>query len=145
MKIIFYKTTSEYNRIEKVLVDPLEVEGKLRNEVDIINPTIELTTNVLGYNYCFIPELNRYYFINNVSIRYTGYYIVNLTLDPLYTYKTELLTTIVVALQGESGNRYQEGFIKETDIRETMEKKEFTSPFSKTGSIILVATYGERG
>ena len=48
MKIIFYKTTSEYNRVEKVLVAPLEVEGKLRNEVDVINPTIELTTDVLG-------------------------------------------------------------------------------------------------
>lgn len=145
MKIVFYKCTSEYNRINKILVEPLEVEGKMRNEVNIINPTIELTTNPLGYNYCYIPELNRYYFINSITIKYTGYYIVSLALDPLYTYKDELLQTVVIVSQVETGNKYQEGYIKETDCRETIEKKEFSNPFSKTGSLILVATYGERG
>ena len=145
MKIILYKCASENNRINKILNDPLEIEGKLRNEVDTINPTIELTTTPMGYNYCYIPELNRYYFIDSISIRYTGYYIVNLTLDPLYTYKDGLLSTFVVVSQSETGNKYKDGYIKETDSRETMEKKEFSNPFSKTGSIILVATYGERG
>ena len=145
MKIVFYKTTSEYNRLNKILVEPLEVDGKMRGEVDILNPIIEVTTNPLEYNYCYLPELNRYYFINSVSIRYTGYYIINLTLDAIYTYKDELLQTVVIVSQVETGNKYKEGYIKETDCRETIEKKEFSNPFSKTGSLILVATYGERG
>ena len=55
MEITFYKNTSESNRIGKTLTNPLTIEGKFRDGIDIINPTIKVATDSIhidDYNYC---------------------------------------------------------------------------------------------
>ena len=62
----------------------------VRNGTGIINPKIELdyglTTNPSGYNYCYIPNFGRYYFIREWTFD-TGLWIGSLSVDVLATYK----------------------------------------------------------
>lgn len=71
MTIILYQTASEPNRLTKVLTNEKSLIGTLRTESSIINPSFILEIDdVVEYNYMYIPEFNRYYFITDmVSIR----------------------------------------------------------------------------
>ena len=62
----------------------------VRNGTGIINPKIELdyglTTNPSEYNYCYIPNFGRYYFIREWTFD-AGLWIGSLSVDVLATYK----------------------------------------------------------
>lgn len=65
----------------------------VRNGTGIINPKIELdyglTTNPSGYNYCYIPNFERYYFIREWTFD-AGLWIGSLSVDVLATYKDSI-------------------------------------------------------
>lgn len=71
MTIIFYKTVSNENQIQKTLTDSKTYTGTFKNDLDLLNPKIiisDTSYSILGFNYCFIQELNRYYFVKNITI-----------------------------------------------------------------------------
>lgn len=66
MLIKFYKTLSEPKSYPKILQNELLVNGTIRDEngFDIMNPTLRVVDiNPLLYNYLYIEEFSRYYFI----------------------------------------------------------------------------------
>ena len=67
MKVILYKTVSEKNRITKVLTDEVTLNGALRDASSVVSPSILVQQEVIGYNYAYIPEFGRHYFINNIT------------------------------------------------------------------------------
>lgn len=77
MRINFWKITDERNMFPKKLVDLLHpipttyIDGNLRDECDIINPIITIEGEVSKfqqYNYAYIADLYRYYFIEDWKI-----------------------------------------------------------------------------
>ena len=71
MDITFYINNSEKNKISKNLTNNTHISGTLRNETGVMNPVILIhSVNPTKFNYVYIPEFNRYYFITDmVSIR----------------------------------------------------------------------------
>lgn len=63
----------------------------LKENCSIVNPSIKLyeamTTNVYAWNYCYIQEFNRYYFISN-WVWEVGVWVAQLQVDVLASYKT---------------------------------------------------------
>lgn len=47
--------------------------------------------SLLDFNYCYIPEFRRYYFVTNVSITNSKLYAISLSVDTLMSYKSEIL------------------------------------------------------
>lgn len=64
------------------------VEDEDSNELD----SVEGDKNLLNFNYAYIPEFRRYYFVSDIATTNTGLYIVSLIVDVLMTYKNELLS-----------------------------------------------------
>ena len=66
---------------------------RVLNGTGIINPKIELdiglTGNPQAFNYCYIPDFERYYFIREWNFD-RGLWIGSLAVDALATYKTEI-------------------------------------------------------
>lgn len=93
MTIILYKTASEPNRLSKVLIGEKSLSGTLRTESSIINPSVILEIDdIVEYNYMYIPEFNRYYFITDiVSIR-NRIFKVNAHVDVLMSYASAIKT-----------------------------------------------------
>lgn len=63
----------------------------LKEETSILNPTIILNTSssdVIGYNYAYIPSFNRYYFIKDVRATSRNMWELDMSCDVLATYKT---------------------------------------------------------
>ena len=75
MVIKLYKTTSDPKTVNKVLTDELIVSGTFRESVNQVDPVIEIqgdtTAHMLeGYNYMYIEDYARYYFITITNDSY---------------------------------------------------------------------------
>lgn len=145
MEILFYNTSSESNRIGKTLENEKTLTGSFKTEVDIQNPVIEVNTNLLNYNYCYIPDLNRFYFINKIEITRANFFTVYLHIDVLETYKDEIKQLHVVVTNSSNGNPYYDGYISGVDVRTEYQTKQFENNFDENGQIVMIALYGERG
>lgn len=97
MRIELYKVESGLNHVNKVLGDPVSQPLRLKRDVNILNPVLTLREkegfNYDGFNYCYIEELERYYFIDNVSRIHSKIVEISLTVDVLQTYKDEILNS----------------------------------------------------
>ncbi len=142
MQIEFYNTNSEVNRIGKTLTNKTVLTGNFKGEVDLRNPVMTVTTNLLNFNYCYIPDLNRYYFIDKIEITRSNLYTIMLHIDVLETYKNAIKKLNVIVSQS-SNNPYYNGYVKGVDVRTEYETKMFTNNFDEDGQIILLALYGK--
>lgn len=141
MVIEFYNTTSEVNRIGKTLKNKTVLRGSFKGEFDLCNPVITVNTNLLNFNYCYIPGINRYYFIEKIEITRNNLLTVNLHIDVLETYKEEIKKLNVIISQSKN-NPYYNGFVKGVDVRTDYMTKMFENNFDENGQIILIALYG---
>lgn len=72
MNVIFYMNGSPDNFVNKDLIEISRYECTLREPTDITRPVILIsgTNSITGINYAFIPDLARFYFVDNiVSVR----------------------------------------------------------------------------
>lgn len=106
MKLQLSNTTDKPNVINKVLTGTKEVNIMLKKQDDVKNPTLILSRSTYdnNYNYAYIPDLKRYYFINDViNVNFDTVKIV-LQEDVLQTYKDDILNSnaIIVATSSPS-------------------------------------------
>lgn len=144
MTIIFYKTLSKHNEINKTLQNELQLSGTIKTDTDIIKPIIKvlntLSFNIFSYNYCYIVELNRYYFIDDITILGDKLFYISLTLDVLYTYKTPILSSVA------NISRYSKNVDstkKDTINNYTENEILLNNPFSDNGTMVMSALNGQ--
>lgn len=96
MILKLYQVTDGDNVMNKTLSDtPLTLTIRLKRDTDIINPMLILSAidgvDYNNYNYAKIEELNRFYFIDNVTNLNNKRWQLNLSCDVIETYKDEIL------------------------------------------------------
>lgn len=142
MKIHFYQTNSENNRLEKVLENELVITGNFKGDVDVLKPMLTVkNATVPQYNYCYIPSINRYYFVDKIEITQGNLFTVSLSIDVLMTYKDAIRELNVVVSSSQS-NPYYNGYVDSYDVRTDYETKQFENNFNENGEIVLIALYG---
>ena len=104
MVIDFYKINDVKNKINKTLGVPYTINNVFfkSGDVDIIKPFLRLSRDMTQYNYCFIRELNRFYFIDDVVIENNGIRNYKLSIDVLMTYKTEIMNNKTHIIESEN-------------------------------------------
>lgn len=144
MTIIFYKTLSKPSEINKILQNDFTINGSFKTDTNIIKPIIKVlnTTdfNIFDYNYCYISELKRYYFIEDITILADKLFFISLSLDVLFTYKNAILSSV--------GNisRYSQNVqsSKKDTIEDYIENEiSLINPFSEKGTMIMTALNGQ--
>ena len=112
MNIQLCSNTSEKNKLNKTITTGITLSGSLRSESNVVNPSITINIdNPTIYNYAYIPEFNRYYFITNyISLR-TGMWQLNLKSDVLMSFKDSILSSEVLINKTETTgkNNYLSG------------------------------------
>lgn len=123
----------------------------VRNGTGIINPKIELdyglTTNPSEYNYCYIPNFGRYYFIREWTFD-AGLWIGSLSVDVLATYKDSIGGSnlyILRAADAYDGNIIDNKYPCKTNCDYVHES--ITAPYIVAGTYILgcVSKNGDYG
>lgn len=83
---------SEVNKINKSITVGATVIGSLRNESNIVDPTVLINAdNPTGYNYAYIPDFGRYYYIKDITSVRTGLWTLQLQSDVLMSFASQIL------------------------------------------------------
>ena len=145
MQIVLYKNASEPNTINKTISNALTLSGVLREESSISKPTFRICSNsdISQYNYCYIPEFGRYYFISEIVIERTGIWNISTKCDVLESFKNKILDLeAVIGRQENEFNLYfsdPEWKVYENDHVMT---RDFPSGFDNTGTYYLTVAGG---
>lgn len=104
MTIDFYKVNDVKNKINKTLGVPYTISNVFfkSGNVNIVNPFLRLSRDMTQYNYCFIRELNRFYFIDDVVIENNGIKNYKLNIDVLMSYKNEIMNNKTHIVESEN-------------------------------------------
>ena len=110
MKITLYYCMSDDRQINKELSLPLDITGELRQETSISSPIIRVySADVLRYNYCYIEDFRRYYYISSVDAVSNEIYDVTLRVDVLMSFRgdiTQLYCIVSKQTDVENGDEY---------------------------------------
>lgn len=146
MEITLYTNNSEKNKLEKNLANAKEFSGNLREESSIVNPSILIQIeNPSSFNYAYIPEFKRYYFIiDAVSVR-TNIWRLSLHTDVLMSFKDELKATPVILSDTEStgATNYITGEQWTSTVKTATDIVSFPNTMNISGDYILITAGGQ--
>lgn len=141
MRIILYKTVSERIKINKVLEEELELVGSLRDASSITTPSILLQMNPVDYNYVYIPDFKRYYYINSITAMRNKAFLIDLKCDVLMSYSNEIKELKGVVSRLNTGSQYSTRQIT-TEVLEDTRRINYDYSFTEDGSYILIGKGG---
>lgn len=141
MQAILYVNNSDNAKINKSLTTVMTTDVKLKDDTENINPVIILSPSVsTNFNYVYLQDFDRYYFVNSMTYSQQKY-IVNLDIDVLMSFKTDIYDLNVIANRSSSRfNLYQSdgeiSFLAKNDI--------ITIPFERgfNGESMILAVNG---
>lgn len=145
MQIVLANTGDEPNVLNKRIFNNITLIGSLKQDSNIIDPSILIEIeNPTSYNYCFIPEFGRYYFIRDIrSVRYNLWEIV-LHVDVLMSHKDDIKQCSVMLDNSETtGITYyiQNGVFINT-CKDKTDIVQFSNGFNENGEYILITAGG---
>ena len=145
MEITLCVNTSEKSKIGKNLTSMNVFSGTLREETSVTAPVVLMELeNPSGYNYAYIPEFRRYYFIRDmVSVR-KGLWRVSMQVDVLESFKNYILDLGVILSDSENtgAENYLSGDVWKAKVKEKTDIINFPSGLSETGHFILITAGG---
>ena len=146
MEIKLYKTSSPRKKLVKDLTDGITLTGTLRGQSSIMSPSLQIQdTAVIGYNYCYIPDFGRWYYINGIDALRSNLYDLSLGIDVLMTYAAEIRKNYAIIDKVENfGVAYN--YINDGSWVNTNRMKQsiinFPTGFNDNGEFILITAGG---
>lgn len=142
MTIKLYHNDSDKRTVSKTLTNEGSLAGAtIIDDTSILAPRLKVRDNgiiMVQYNYCYIADFKRYYYITDISIS-NGYIYIDCKVDVLMSYGPEIRAcTGVIARQENVWSGYLDDSENFTNQYNNVSLKAFTSPFSKTLSYILL-------
>lgn len=140
--VIFYNFNGRRNQLNKSFSQGTNIKCTFNAEYNLINPSIKISNlKDFDYNYCYIPSVGRYYFIDRKILRRNAFYELYLTLDALTTYRDSILqmTGTIRKTNNSSAWFYQNTDIPVT-VRPSFVTYNFENKFNSDGVNVLLAT-----
>lgn len=146
MKIIFYNTSSEKNCMNKSISGGYTLQGSFREECSVSDPVfiIESDLTFTSYNYVYIPEFSRYYYIVNIVSKRTKLWELHLHVDVLMSFKKYLNSSRILLVESEltGASNYLNSSSWVSEVRRTTSVMSFPNGFSNDGEFILITAGG---
>lgn len=145
MQIVLYKNSSENNVIGKNLTQIKTLECNFKNDVSIINPNLVLyyESALLSANYCYIPNFNRYYYIDEI-IPITGdRSVIRCKVDVLESFKNDIKSlTAIINKQESIADKFIDDGSWIVENKDFLQSYNFSNGFNDSGEFILITAGG---
>lgn len=143
MNIRLYICTDANNKLDKTLESELVYQCNANSEIDILEPVINLNitddTLLISYNYLYIVELGRYYFITSKNIVRNNLISLQCRIDVLQTYKEQIKLMQGTKIFSDLLDSYYSGLNIGTDVRYQIDRMNFEKSFPDTATTVLIA------
>lgn len=143
MTVIFYKYDGIKNKINKTLSNGITINDVIiQNDFDITD--FELLIKNISfnskYNYCYIQDLGRYYFIESVERMNGTIYKIRVSVDVLKSFSSQIENINAIITKSEKPDN---NFVN-CEKSETFESEviNLTDNFNHSGNLILVTSLG---
>ena len=150
MQINLFVCNAEKNRVDKnnYLGNRFAIDGVIKDTTSAVDILIKIEkTNPLenNYNYLYVPDFKRWYFITDIINVHNKIWVIKAHVDVLQTFKNDIKTSMAIIdkneLQNISNVYYDDGsFI--SDVRKDIQIIEFDNGFNDNGSNILICAGG---
>lgn len=106
MTVNFYNMKLKKNELNKVLNTPIVKTCSVKDGITLEDPVLYLEYDVtlLAYNYVYIPDFQRYYFVTGREIDGKSMYI-SLHVDVLASFKNDILASTGTATRSNFYNK----------------------------------------
>ena len=110
MLIHLFNSNAEATRLDKTdyIKNQVTLSGTLRDECNILNPQIIIESNItlVRFNYAYIPDFFRYYYVTDIDVVRTdgnkSLYRLSLSVDVLMSYRDEIRKLRVILRRQEN-------------------------------------------
>lgn len=146
MEIRLYNNTSDTNVVDKTINNEYTITGTLRDVSNMKTPSIVIQhTGVFQYNYAYIPEFNRYYYINEVVTVRTGLLNIMLTCDVLMSFKSDIRnsTAVIIESTDTDVSNYLDNDVWVSLVKDFTDIINFPNGFPDSGEYILITAGGD--
>ena len=145
MEITLCVNISEKNKIGKNLISMNVFSGTLREETSVTSPVVLMELeNPSDYNYAYIPEFKRYYFISDIVSVRNGLWRISMQVDVLESFKNYILDLGVILSDSENtgAENYISGDVWKTKVKDKTDIITFPNGLSENGEFILITAGG---
>ena len=145
IKVTLYNYNGNRNTVNKKFGYSEEIDGEIFEESNILYPVLTIRLQyVFNFNYCYIPLLERYYFIDSITYLSIDKVRLKLSVDVLKSYESEILWTNATVTQTDNPDKYSSNRETIYNRKPNFEKIEFPNKhlFNDTGTIIMVTIKG---
>ena len=108
MTAILYNNVSDSRKINKDLTELSTINITLYLDTNVETPVFKVKNFINNANYMYVPDLHRYYYINNYTLSNQCVYL-HCSVDVLETYKTEILNSEYLISRSE--NDYNDNIV----------------------------------
>ena len=142
MLMKLYTTKTPNNAIGKVLENETENNIKFKSQADRTKPVVVLMSEtMIDFNYAYIPDFNRYYFVENIEVTPNKIYNISLRCDVLESFKNDILESSGFVNQQTTPNKYYNSDYQ-TEIKKEVDVIKSNVTLDTTKSTILVTIGG---
>ena len=101
IKLYQFSKNKNSTKLPDNSVTQVSYSALMKTASSLINPVITIKESPIGYNYCYITDFERYYFINDIVYN-LGEWELSLTVDPLASFKTDIGNITVLVTRSAS-------------------------------------------
>ena len=142
MLMKLYTTKTPNNTIGKVLENETEYNIKFKSQADRTKPVVVLMSEtMIDFNYAYIPDFNRYYFVESIEVTPNKIYNISLRCDVLESFKNDILVSSGFVNQQTTPNKYYNSDYQ-TEIKKEVDVIKSNVTLDTTKSTILVTIGG---
>lgn len=151
MTIKTYRFLGDSRKIDKTLTlvgsySNADIVGDMSIQSPIISLQLDSFNDVINFNYIYIPELRRYYYVENSTIREDGFVQIQCRVDVLKSFKTDILASTQYVDRQENKCSYQvpdNGYTIKSNRNLTI--KNFGNPIIVPNDDFILTTFGKKG
>ena len=144
MNIVLMSNSSEKNKIGKTLTTVVTLSGSIKESSSILKPVILIEySDPTAFNYAYIEDFGRYYFVNDVVVVRNNLLRISLTVDVLESFLAGILAQNVIV--DNSSNDY-DLYLPDENLLTLVKTKtdiiNFSSGLLESGEFILITAGG---
>ena len=127
INVNFLTTTDDNRKVSKsYTLNSVNVACDIFDNCDLYNPKLIVkSSNVISSNYLYIPNFNRFYFIDNKNLDKAGITVINCECDVLMSFKTDILNSTQLIIRSADTSNEKVKNSKITDTLRPISSMEF--------------------